>query len=105
MESSPKRVRCVDAHDYVAGGPILSRVNGSRGRGIAPSPGITRNGARALGVLDSRGTLEVGKLADFAIWDVQTPGDLAYHLADNPCVAVVQDGRVAYRAVPVTFLK
>ena len=35
--------------------------------------GFTRNGAKALGVLDSRGTLEVGKLADFAIWDVDSP--------------------------------
>ncbi len=66
--------------------------------------GFTRNGARALGVQDSRGTLEVGKLADFAIWDVATPGDLAYRIADNPCVAVVKDGRVVYRATPVTFL-
>ena len=66
--------------------------------------GFTRNGARALGVLGSRGTLEVGKLADFAIWDVATPGDLAYRIADNPCLEVVKDGRVVYRATSVTFL-
>jgi imidazolonepropionase len=66
--------------------------------------GFTRNGARALGVLDSRGTLEVGKLADLVIWDVDTPGDLAYRIADNPCAEVVRDGRVVYRAAPVTFV-
>jgi imidazolonepropionase len=55
-------------------------------------------------VLDSRGTLEVGKLADFAIWDVDQPGELAYRLADNPCAAVVKDGRTVYRAAPITFL-
>ena len=66
--------------------------------------GFTRNGARALGVLDSRGTLEVGKLADFAIWDVEQPGDLAYRIGDNPCAAVVKDGRVVYRVAPITFL-
>lgn len=65
---------------------------------------FTRNAAKALGVLDSRGTLEVGKLADFAIWDVDQPGELAYRLADNPCAAVVKDGRTVYRAAPITFL-
>lgn len=66
--------------------------------------GFTRSGAKALGVLDSRGTLEVGKLADFAIWDVDQPGDLAYRLGDNPCAEVVKDGRTVYRAAPIEFL-
>jgi len=66
--------------------------------------GFTRNGARALGVLDSRGTLEVGKLADLAIWDVDRPGALAYPIADNPCREVVQGGRPVYRAAPIRFL-
>ena len=66
--------------------------------------GFTRNGARALGVLDSRGTLEVGKLADFAIWDVDKPGELAYRIADNPCREVVQGGRLVYRAAPIAFV-
>jgi imidazolonepropionase len=66
--------------------------------------GFTRNGAKALGVLDSRGTLEVGKLADFAVWDVDKPGELAYRIADNPCHEVVKDGRPVYRAAPITFL-
>jgi len=66
--------------------------------------GFTRHGAKALGVLDSRGTLEVGKLADFAIWDVDKPGELAYRIADNPCREVVQGGRPVYRAAPIMFL-
>ncbi len=66
--------------------------------------GFTRNSARALGVQDSRGTLEAGKLADFAIWDVDKPGALAYPIADNPCREVVQEGRVVYRAAPIEFL-
>jgi imidazolonepropionase len=39
--------------------------------------GATRAAATALG-LDDRGTLEVGKRADLAIWDVSHPRELAY---------------------------
>ena len=42
--------------------------------------GITREGARALGLLDEIGTLEVGKAADLAIWDVHSPAELSYWL-------------------------
>ena len=66
--------------------------------------GFTRNGAKALGLLGSRGTLEVGKLADFAVWEVDKPGELAYRIADNPCCEVIKDGRPTYRAAPIEFL-
>ncbi len=39
--------------------------------------GVTRNAARALD-LDDRGTLEVGKRADIAVWDIGHPRELAY---------------------------
>jgi imidazolonepropionase len=39
--------------------------------------GVTRVAATALG-LDDRGTLETGKRADIAIWDVSHPRELAY---------------------------
>ena len=39
--------------------------------------GVTRHAARALGLQD-RGTLEVGKRADIAAWDVGHPRELAY---------------------------
>lgn len=42
--------------------------------------GTTREGARALGLLDDIGTLEVGKAADFAVWDVKHPAELSYWL-------------------------
>ena len=39
--------------------------------------GTTRVAAKALG-LDDRGTLDVGKRADLAVWDVSHPRELAY---------------------------
>ncbi len=40
--------------------------------------GVTREAARALGLLDDRGTLEIGKRADLALWNIGHPRDLAY---------------------------
>lgn len=40
--------------------------------------GMTRNAAAALGLGGEIGTLEVGKSADLAIWDVSEPAELAY---------------------------
>jgi imidazolonepropionase len=55
--------------------------------------GMTRNGARALGMQASHGTLEIGKAADFALWDVTSPAELAYAIGANPCAGVVRAGR------------
>ena len=46
--------------------------------------GVTREAARALGLASEVGTLEVGKSADFAIWDVDEPAELVYRLGFNP---------------------
>ena len=40
--------------------------------------GTTREAARALGVANDRGTLETGKRADIAVWDVEHPRELTY---------------------------
>ena len=40
--------------------------------------GVTRVAARALRLDADRGTLEVGKRADIAIWDISHPRELAY---------------------------
>ncbi|MDX1374208.1 MAG: imidazolonepropionase [Burkholderiales bacterium] len=54
--------------------------------------GMTRNGARALGLQDARGTLEPGKQADFALWDIARPAELAYAMGANPCRSLVRGG-------------
>ncbi|URW75397.1 imidazolonepropionase [Sphingomonas donggukensis] len=46
--------------------------------------GVTREAARALGRLDSIGTLEAGKYCDLAIWDVERPAELVYRMGLNP---------------------
>lgn len=46
--------------------------------------GVTREGARALGLLDEIGTLEVGKRCDLAIWDIERPAELVYRMGYNP---------------------
>jgi imidazolonepropionase len=54
--------------------------------------GCTVHAARALGLQAQAGTLEVGKRADFALWDIARPADLAYAIGLNPCRAVVNAG-------------
>lgn len=53
---------------------------------------VTRNAARALGLAESRGTLEVGKIANFAVWDIEEPAELAYRIGFNPCVEIIRAG-------------
>jgi len=46
--------------------------------------GVTREAARALGLLGETGTLEAGKWADLAIWDIERPAELVYRMGFNP---------------------
>jgi imidazolonepropionase len=55
--------------------------------------GMTRNGARALGMQATHGTLEPGKSADLALWDIESPAELAYVAGANPNVGVVRNGK------------
>lgn len=56
--------------------------------------GATKFSAQALGLDSLYGTLEVGKMADFVIWNVSTPSELAYYFGNNPCQSVVKHGVV-----------
>jgi imidazolonepropionase len=46
--------------------------------------GTTRIAAQVLGLAGELGTLESGKRADLAIWDVDHPTELAYRIGFNP---------------------
>ncbi|WP_341914328.1 imidazolonepropionase [Ferrovibrio terrae] len=55
--------------------------------------GVTREAARALGIAESVGTLEAGKMADFVVWDIARPAALAYQVGLNPLRQTVFAGR------------
>ena len=55
--------------------------------------GVTRSAARALGLQD-RGAIAAGKVADFVVWDVEHPAELAYWIGANPSHIVVKSGEV-----------
>ena len=56
--------------------------------------GVTREAARALGVFNEVGTIEVGKRADLAFWRIGRPAELCYGLGGNPLAAVMYRGRI-----------
>jgi len=53
--------------------------------------GVTRHAARALGLGD-RGRLASGLRADFAVWAVDHPRELAYRFGINPCLRRIFGG-------------
>lgn len=57
--------------------------------------GVTRNAARALGRLDTVGTIEVAKQADLAIWSVESPAELVYRIGFNPLHQRIWNGHIA----------
>ena len=55
--------------------------------------GFTREAAHALGLLDSIGTLTVGKWCDLAVWDLESPSELVYRIGFNPLHRRVRRGQ------------
>ena len=55
--------------------------------------GVTRNAALALGLDHDRGTLETGKRADLAIWDISHPRELSYWIGLNQLSELIVGGQ------------
>jgi len=51
--------------------------------------GVTRFASQALGIGDEVGTIEVGKKAELAVWNVDKPAELAYRVGFNPLEEMV----------------
>ena len=51
--------------------------------------GVTIVAAQALGIGDEVGTIEVGKKAELAVWNVDQPAELAYRAGFNPLEEMV----------------
>jgi imidazolonepropionase len=57
--------------------------------------GITINAARALGIADTHGALHLGQPANFVLWKLQEPSELAYWFGQRPVHTIVRQGRIA----------
>lgn len=54
----------------------------------------TINSAKALNLSDKIGSIEVGKDADFAVFDTNNYSDLLYNFGSNLCVKTIKKGKV-----------
>lgn len=61
--------------------------------------GVTINAAAALGIEEEVGSLEVGKKADIAMFDVPNLDYLIYHFGINHTDLVIKNGKVVYKKI------
>lgn len=54
--------------------------------------GVTRNGAKALGLSNKKGQIKLGFDADLALWDIEHPAELSYQFGVNPLMCLYQNG-------------
>ncbi|PKG56827.1 imidazolonepropionase [Shewanella sp. GutDb-MelDb] len=59
--------------------------------------GMTCNAAKALGIEAEVGVLEAGMNADFCLWNISTPAELAYTYGVSSCIDVVKNGRLVHQ--------
>lgn len=57
--------------------------------------GMTRNAAKALGMAEGAGTIAPGAPADLAVWNVESPAELAYIIGHRPLHQRIVEGNDA----------
>lgn len=55
---------------------------------------VTLNGAAAIGMADSVGSVEVGKLGDLVVWDADDLAYLCYRMGSNLAKTVIKRGKI-----------
>lgn len=58
--------------------------------------GVTINAAHALGIAHRAGSLEVGKIADLALWHIDEPAELAYWIGGRKCRHLYKNGECLF---------
>ncbi|HYM20346.1 MAG TPA: imidazolonepropionase [Candidatus Kapabacteria bacterium] len=72
------------------------------GMGMTPEEALTAatiNGAAALDRTATHGSVEIGKMADFVLYDIPSLAYLPYHIGVSDVVAVVKSGTIVSGAV------
>ena len=59
---------------------------------------VTYNGAKALGMENEIGSIEVGKKADLILWDLDSLFDIPYYVSDHPIKLVIKNGTIVFQA-------
>ncbi|CAG0905071.1 unnamed protein product, partial [Cyprideis torosa] len=61
----------------------------------------TINSAKALGISEAVGSIEVGKSADFSIYNAKEYSELLYNFGNNLNVTTIKSGKVAQKSAPI----
>ncbi len=67
--------------------------------GLSPEEalqGATVNAARALGIAERAGSLEVGKRADLALWEIGHPRELCHWVGGRRCWRLYKSGQLVF---------
>ncbi len=57
---------------------------------------VTINAAKALSVEESVGSIEIGKQADFSIFDTEEYSDIVYNIGNNLNCITIKNGEIVY---------
>lgn len=58
--------------------------------------GVTINATKALGLTSQYGSLEIGKMADFVVWDLDHPDQLCYQFGLHFNKEVIKHGKIVF---------
>ena len=60
--------------------------------------GSTFHGAKALGLEEEIGSIEIGKKADLIIWELSNLVEIPYYAIEHPIQNVIKNGEIVFGA-------